>query len=128
MAGRHGDIHWTELQTRDPRAARRFYEAVLGWEIVETAMGGGAPYLVCLNRGEPVAGIFSIAAPEFADVPPNWFSYIAVDDVDRTLATVTAAGGRVARPAFDVPDVGRIAIVADPTGAMVGVMTPARRG
>ena len=57
-------------------------------------------------------------------VPPHWFSYLEVDDVDTRIAGVEANGGKVIRQPFDIPDVGRIAILADPTGAPIGWMTP----
>jgi hypothetical protein len=58
-------------------------------------------------------------------VPPHWFSYIEVDDVDARTAKVKASGGQVMREPFDIPGVGRIAIIADATGAHVGIMTSA---
>ncbi len=126
MGGRHGDIHWTELQTRDAPAAAAFYASVLGWEIEQIAMGDGrAPYTLFRNAGKPVAGVFTMEGAQFDGMAPHWFTFIAVDDVDRTAEAVVAAGGRVHREPFDVPTVGRIAIVADPTGAVVGMMTPA---
>jgi predicted enzyme related to lactoylglutathione lyase len=62
------------------------------------------------------------------NVPPHWFTYIAVDDVDAAVAATRAAGGKVMKDVFEVPDTGRIAIIADPTGAALGIMTPASRG
>ena len=61
--------------------------------------------------------------PQFEGVPPNWMGYIEVDDVDATLAAVTAAGGEALSEPFDVPDVGRIAPIKDPTGAVVSLIT-----
>jgi len=60
-------------------------------------------------------------------VPPHWFNYIEVDDVDHRVALVAENGGKVLRPAFNVPNVGRIAIIADATGAAVGLMTSTPR-
>ncbi len=57
-------------------------------------------------------------------VPAHWFTYIAVDDVDAAVEATVAAGGEIRHPCFDVPDIGRIAIIADPTGAAVGIMSP----
>ena len=56
--------------------------------------------------------------------PPHWFAYIEVDDVDARVKRIAANGGKLHREPFDIPDVGRIAIVADATGAMIGWMTP----
>ena len=58
-------------------------------------------------------------------MPGQWFAYLAVDDVDARVAEATAAGAELMRPIFDVPGVGRIAILKDPTGAGLGWITPA---
>ena len=65
--------------------------------------------------------------PGLENVPPHWFTYIAVDDVDAAVAATRTAGGRVIKEVFEVPDTGRIAIITDPTGAALGIMTPSRR-
>lgn len=121
----HGDVHWTELMTRDPAAARGFYEKTVGWRFVENPMGPDLPYLVAMRGETAVAGVFDMNGPEFDGMPAHWMTYIAVDDVDAACVAAQAAGGTVTRPAFDVPRVGRIAMVADSTGAVVGLMTPA---
>ncbi|MEC8584227.1 MAG: VOC family protein, partial [Pseudomonadota bacterium] len=61
----------------------------------------------------------------FAHLPPHWFSYIEVDDVNARVAKAETAGAKILRPPFEVPDVGRIGILVDPTGAAVGWMTSA---
>ena len=66
----------------------------------------------------------AIAAPEFAGMPECWMSYLAVDDVDQRVAKALKAGARLMKPIFDVPDVGRIAVLTQPGGAGVGWMTP----
>lgn len=129
MQTKQGDIHWNELMTRDPAAARAFFEKTLGWTFIQDPMGPELPYLIAMNGGErPVCGIFEMDGPEFDGMPSHWMTYFAVDDVDAATAAVTAAGGKVMRPAFDVPQVGRIAIIADPTGGVAGIMTPAQGG
>src|SRR6201999_797810 len=61
-------------------------------------------------------------------VPPNWTGYVFVDDCDAAAAKTTALGGSVMRPPADIPDVGRFAIIADPHGAVIGIMTPTGAG
>ncbi|MEM7668728.1 MAG: VOC family protein [Pseudomonadota bacterium] len=125
MSTRHGDIHWSELMTRDTAKARAYFEQTAGWTIEEMPMGDAEPpYLVCSANGQPVAGIMDMNAPEFDGIPPNWTTFIHVDDVDLACAQTTEAGGQVMRAPFDVPVAGRIAIVADPTGAVVALITP----
>jgi predicted enzyme related to lactoylglutathione lyase len=74
--------------------------------------------------GHPVAGLFSTNRPGFEQLPEAWMSYLAVDDVDARVKKAVAAGAKLMRPIFDVPHVGRIAILTEPGGAGVGWMTP----
>lgn len=120
----HGNFYWNELNTRDAGAAKAFYGALVGWTFDEMRMAEGT-YWVAMQDGKPAAGIFTMSELEFEGVPEHWFTYLAVDDVDTRVERVSAAGGQVIRPPFDVPGVGRIAIVKDPMGAALGIMTPA---
>ena len=88
-------------------------------------MLGGSTYLIAKQDGKPVAGVFEMSGPDFAGIPPHWFAYIAVDDVDQRLAAAKRAGAEVIREPFDVEGVGRIAILKDAVGAAIGWMTPA---
>ncbi len=124
----HGHFTWNELMTRDVEAAKSFYAGLLGWTYREFDMGDMGVYTVFLSDGKEVAGSFDINDKQFEGIPNHWFAYITVDDVDVTVAKVEAAGGKVLRPCFDVPEVGRIAIIADTTGAAVGIYTPAQQG
>ncbi len=123
----HGAFHWNELMTWSPDEARAFYAETLGWTYDAVPMAGGGTYTLCKAGETAVAGIFEMKpGTGFDGVPDHWFAYIAVDDIDARLATVEAAGGEVRRPAFDVPDVGRFAVVRDRAGGIVGWVTPAR--
>lgn len=125
MSDLHGKIWWSELMTRDVAAAKAFYAATCGWSYDEMPMDGGEDYTCAMQGGRPTAGIMDMAGlPGMDGVPPHWFTYIAVDDVDAAAEATAQAGGTILRPAFDVPGVGRIVIVTDPTGAAVGLMTP----
>ena len=80
-------------------------------------------------HGKPMVGMMDMAdAPQFKDIPPHWFSYFAVDDVDAEVARTREMGGTVIREPFEVPGTGRIAILQDPTGAAMGLMTPEPMG
>jgi predicted enzyme related to lactoylglutathione lyase len=119
----HGSFVWNELMTPDVEKAKAFYGAALGWTFDAMPSLGGFTYWISKADGRPVAGIISHDA-----LPPGvstaWFAYIEVDDVDARVAALPAQGGALARPAFDIPDIGRIAIVQDATGAMIGWITP----
>jgi predicted enzyme related to lactoylglutathione lyase len=69
--------------------------------------------------------MFPLASPQFDGVPESWMSFLAVDDVDARVAKAVAAGATLVMPVFDVPDVGRIAMLREPGGAGIGWMTPA---
>ncbi|SFC35821.1 VOC family protein [Tropicimonas isoalkanivorans] len=125
MSLNHGAIWWSELKTSDVRGALKYYGDVCGWSFDAMPMEGG-DYHVAVAHGKPIAGISDMTGSEqFEESTPHWFTYIAVDDVDRAAERTRFAGGRIIRPPFDVPEVGRIAIVADTSGAVVGLMTPA---
>jgi len=121
----HGHFQWNELLTHDVERAKHFYETTIGWSFEPMQMQDGATYWVANFDGQPVAGIFPTDRPEFAKVPEAWMSYLAVDDVDARVRKAEAAGAKLMRPIFDVPDVGRIAILTEPGGAGIGWMTPA---
>ena len=121
----HGAFMWNELMTADVEKAKSFYGKTVGWTIEEMKMPTGS-YWIAKAGGTPVAGMMNMTGMVPPGTPPHWFSYLEVDDVDRRAKDVETNGGKVHRPPFDIPDVGRIAIVADATGAMLGLMTPKR--
>jgi uncharacterized protein len=120
----HGMFLWNELNTRNAEAAKKFYADTLGWTFDGMPMPDGT-YWVIKMGDETVGGIFTMRGTAFEGVPEHWFSYVQVDDVDARVKKLKAAGGKVLRDPFDVPDVGRIAIVQDSNGAHVGLMKPA---
>jgi predicted enzyme related to lactoylglutathione lyase len=117
----HGHFHWNELMTRDVEKAKKFYADTLGWSYEGMPMPEGT-YWVASAGGEPVAGIVDAAGD---GAPEAWLGYIAVDDVDARAKKAVQAGAKIVQPAFDIPGVGRIVILAEPGGATVGWMTPA---
>ncbi|MBM9593081.1 VOC family protein [Roseitranquillus sediminis] len=126
MSEQHGVVWWSELMTRDPAMAKDYYHEVCGWEFEEMPMEGGT-YVLGKSGGRPVVGIMDITNVDgMGTLPPHWFTYLAVDDVDVAVERTRANGGRIVREPFDVSGVGRIAIVTDPTGATVGLMTPSQ--
>jgi uncharacterized protein len=124
----HGTFYWNELMTRDVERAKRFYHDTIGWSFDAMPMEGGRTYWLAVQDGKPAAGIFPLDAPEYDGVPESWMSYLAVDNVDKRVEKAIAAGGKLMRPIFDVPNVGRIAILTEPGGAGIGWMTPGGTG
>jgi len=127
---KHGHFVWNELVARDVENAKAFYAKTLGWTYDRMAMPNGKPYWVAKAGDTPVAGLFEMTdvMPDIpAHVPSHWFGYIEVDDVDARVKAIEAAGGRLMRELFDVPGVGRLAIVTDSVGAGIGWMTSVRK-
>jgi len=119
----HGSFYWNELMARDVEQAKKFYGSTIGWTFDGMPMPNGT-YWVAKMDDEPVAGIFPMIGPDFDGVPENWLSYLAVDNVDARLKAAKAAGAKVMRAPFDVPTVGRIAIIQAPGGATIAWITP----
>lgn len=123
MTGRYepGVPCWIDLMVPDQQAALDFYRDLFGWqgEIGPPETGG---YSVCTLRGKPVAGIMKTMSPEGAPTPPTaWTAYLASDDVEGATHAVLENGGSVMVPGMDVMDLGRMAVAADPTGAVFGL-------
>jgi predicted enzyme related to lactoylglutathione lyase len=119
----NGSFYWNELMTLDAEAAKRFYGETLGWTFEAMDQGEGATYWVAKVGDESVAGIYQIEADD-EETGEGWFAYIAVEDLSTALARATGAGGKVEREPWDVPGVGRIAIVSDSAGNEMGWMKP----
>lgn len=109
---------WVDLSADDVARATAFYSTLFGWDIqVGPPEAGG--YAMCEVQGKPVAGIGpKMGSPE---APTAWTTYLATDDADATASKITSAGGQVLAPPFDVMDVGRMCVAADPGGAVFGI-------
>ena len=116
-----GTPNWVDLQTTDQSAAKRFYASLLGWGYDDNPMPQGGVYSMATVNGETVAAIAPMPPGAPAGMPPMWNTYIAVDGVDAAVGKVASAGGQVLMPPVDIGDAGRMAFVADPTGAVVGL-------
>jgi predicted enzyme related to lactoylglutathione lyase len=115
-----GAVIWNELITDKPDAALAFYEAVVGMEHAPME-GPGPTYLLLKVGGTEVGGCMEPPMPE---VPNHWHVYFAVDDADATADEATAKGGKIMVEPFDIPTVGRSAVLTDPQGAVFSVLTP----
>lgn len=109
-------VGWVELASRDATAARDFYSALLGWECSASTVPGAGEYTEYGVGGTRYGGILPMSA-EWGEMPSHWSIYVLVPDVDACVARATALGGRACVPPFDVPGVGRLARIDDPTGA-----------
>lgn len=112
-----GTPNWADLSTHDLAATTTFYSAVMGWEMQDKGPDFGH-YTICTKNDLAAAGI----GPAMSDSQPSvWTTYLAAEDVDKTLAAITSSGGTVLAPPMEVGDQGRMAIAADPTGAVFGL-------
>ena len=119
MAEKHGSINWTELWTSDGKAAQEFYAKLCGWTY-EPMPGSESSYMLAKSGGETICGVFEWKDPQ----SDRWFTHFTVDDTDKAVATAVKAGGSIVKPAFDIPGVGRVAILKDISGTSVGVIKP----
>jgi predicted enzyme related to lactoylglutathione lyase len=119
----HGSFIWYELLTPDPKGAKAFYDAVIGWDIEPEPAGEMDYRMIRRGDGGNAGGVMRLTDDMRGHgARPTWLGYIAVDDVDASVASIEQAGGKALMPAFDIPDVGRIALVADPQGVPLYVM------
>jgi predicted enzyme related to lactoylglutathione lyase len=124
MPDSQGKFVWYELVTDDVPAAEKFYTRVLGWSAKDSGMPGMA-YTIFSAGEAGVGGVMAMPGPAAAaGMKPAWMGYVAVDDVDASVAQVVALGGALHKPAEDIPGVGRFAVIADPQGASLMVFKP----
>lgn len=113
-----GGFCWNEVATRDLDGAKKFYAELFGWTTHDTPMGDIGIYTTFKLGGKDVMGLYEMKGEQFGDIPPHWMAYIAVEDCDASMEKLQALGGSVKMPTLDVPNVGRMAVVADPQGAV----------
>ena len=115
---------WYELMTADAPAAIDFYTQGVGWQAQDAGMPGAA-YTLMMVGDARVAGLMATPPELLAGGAPScWSGYLVVDDVDAMEARVLQGGGKVLRPAEDIPGVVRFAVVADPQGASFMLFKP----
>jgi predicted enzyme related to lactoylglutathione lyase len=113
-----GSFCWIELATTDQTAAKSFYSSLFGWSPQDSPIGPGEFYTIFKLDGRDAAAGYTLRADQRAQgVPPNWMIYIAVDSADQAADKAKQLGGTVVMAPFDVMDLGRMAVIQDPTGA-----------
>jgi uncharacterized protein len=119
-----GYFFWNELHTTDPTSAVAFYDKVVGFTHRSMDMGPGGAYHILARDGVDRGGATHHLAP---GASPHWLPYVAVDDVDATIARARKNGAKIPMNAEDIPGIGRFGILQDPTGAILAVMKPLPR-
>lgn len=122
-----GTFSWTDLATTDQDAAKQFYGQLFGWTAVDNPVGEGMTYSMMQIDGKDVGAISTQPKQQAeAGVPPLWNSYVSVESADAAADRAQKLGATVHSPAFDVMDVGRMAVIQDPQGAFFMVWEPKR--
>ena len=113
---------WVDVMVPNRDEGKAFYGALFGWTFEDSVdpESGAVIYGNCFSNGHMVCGLMEMN-PQMGAMPPVWGTYIATADADETVQRVTAAGGTVMIPPMDVMDVGRMAVFADPSGAVLGL-------
>lgn len=114
-----GSFNWFELATSDQTAAKEFYNALFGWQAVDSPIGPSGVYTMFKLEGLDVGAAYTLT-PEMQGqgIPPHWDIYITVENAEETAAKIEASGGKLLSKPFDVMTYGRMAVATDPTGAV----------
>ena len=122
-----GTFCWVDLATTDPAGAKAFYGELFGWEAEDIPAGEAGIYTMLRLDGDEVCALYKMEAERREmGVLPHWLSYVSVEDADVTAAKARELGGTVLGDPFDVLGVGRMAIIQDPTGAVLARLAAAR--
>lgn len=118
-------IGWFEYNAKDQQKGSDFYTGLFGWGVETQPMPGGMEgnYTMFKRGGQTFAGNLQMTE-EWGDMPSHWTMYFMVEDTDAAVQTALDNGGTNPVPAFDIPTVGRVAVIADPTGANFYIMKP----
>jgi predicted enzyme related to lactoylglutathione lyase len=120
LANEPGTQVWNECHSPDPERAAAFYADVFGCTGEATDLGDPVPYRTLQVDGRSVAGVWKLQEGE----PPNWTTVFSVAACDDTVAQARQLGAEVVVEPFDIPSIGRYAVVRDPVGAVFGVLSP----
>lgn len=133
-----GMPRWVSLATGDPTGSQAFYTELFGWNPQDERRVDAAKFVTMLAGGEPVAGVAPMFQPgqpvawtmsvltASEDAQPSvWMVNVFVADVAATVTAVIAAGGEVLMDPWEAWDIGRLAVVADPAGAILEIFEPA---
>jgi uncharacterized protein len=121
----HGAFSWCELMTTDLKAAEAFYVELFGWTVADGPVEG-MEYRVVSAGGQGVGGLMSMPPDSPPSMPPHWGATVTVDDVDATITKAETLGGKVLMQPQEIPAIGKFAVLQDPQGAVVSVITYSR--
>ena len=120
-----GTFCWVDLVTTDPASTKTFYGELFGWEAEDVPAGEAGTYTMLRIGRDEVCGLYEMESERREwGIPPHWFSYVSVEDADATASRARELGGTVFGQAFDIDGDGRMVVVQDPTGAVLGAWQP----
>lgn len=122
----HGAFSWNELMTTDIAGAKAFYGELLGWQMRDEPMPAG--YYTMLTAGDRDVGGMMVIPADAHGAPPAWGPYVTVEDVDQCVKHAERLGGKLIIAPRDIPKVGRFAVIRDPQGAVLSLITYHRQG
>lgn len=118
----NGVFCWVELATSDLPGAKEFYGKLFQWSFQDFPADNGSPYTMALKNDRSVCGLFPMTEAMIGqNLPPHWETYINVTDLGAAIEAWQQQGGTVLQPPFTVMEYGRMAVVQDPTGAVVSL-------
>jgi predicted enzyme related to lactoylglutathione lyase len=121
-----GAFSWVDLATTDVAAAKSFYTGLFGWDAEDSDAGGGALYTTFRLDGDAMCGLFGMTEDmRAAGAPPSWTSYVSVTDAEAAAARAAELRGGALDQAFDVLDIGRMAMLRDAQGAVFALFAGA---
>ena len=118
----NGRIVWHDLLTNDPAASRRFYGGLFGWEFENAGSRADSVYTLIRHNGRLIGGMVDTVALNGKDDISQWVALMSVDDIDATVARFESEGGTVLTPPTDLRRRGRLAVVTDAQGALLGLL------
>lgn len=116
----HGTFGWADLASPDQQGSERFYQGLFGWEVRHEPIDENAHYTMFHRNGQSIAGLGEAQEGQ----PPVWSTYVSVDDVDAVAGKASELGASVIVGPMDVMEQGRMAVIADPAGAVLGLWQP----
>lgn len=124
-----GQVWWNEYLSADPARTSNFYASVVGWQVKTMALEdparpakpGEKPYVMMMNGTDEQAGLMRLSDVEYAGAKAGWFTYFFVDNLEAALDRAIHQGGKIVREPVEISDDTRIAVIADPEGALVGL-------
>ncbi|MFP4369846.1 MAG: VOC family protein [Candidatus Kapaibacterium sp.] len=116
---------WLDLGTSDTASAKEFYSELFGWEPFDTPAGEEGVYTMLNKNGKPAAALYELSEQQKQmNIPPHWMTYITVDDAEESSKKADSLGGKILMGPIDVMGEGKMSLVQDPEGGLVGLWQP----